>query len=75
MEELIVAFKEEILGGAEGLIEAITKFSTWFAAVDISEDKKISRGELYDHLISEILGNIGQDFENKFFLTNSIIPV
>jgi len=29
MEELIVAFKEEILGGAEGLIEAITKFSTW----------------------------------------------
>lgn len=29
MEELIVAFKEEILGGAEGLIDAITKFSGW----------------------------------------------
>jgi len=30
MDELITAFKEELLGGAEGLVDAIKKFSTWF---------------------------------------------
>ena len=29
MDELITAFKEELLGGAEGLVDAITKFSSW----------------------------------------------
>lgn len=57
-------------GGASGLVEAITKFSSWFAAVDISEDKKISRSELYDHLVGEILKNIGTRFYNKKYLRN-----
>ena len=31
-----------------------------FATVDVTEDRKISREELYDHILDEIVGRQGQ---------------
>lgn len=55
MEELQFAFQEEVRdGGAMGVVESLTKFATWFAAVDKSDDKQISRTELYQFMMENI---------------------
>jgi len=57
MDELSFAFREEVRdGGALGVVEALAKFATWFANVDKSDDRKISRTELYQFMMDNISG-------------------
>ena len=60
MDELSFAFREEVRdGGAMGVVEALAKFATWFASVDKSDDRKISRTELYQFMMDNIAGFYG----------------
>ena len=69
---MLSAFKEEIGGGAKGIVQAVLKFgnsssirpnwillsiqATWFAQVDVSDDKQISRQELFQFMKESIKG-------------------
>ena len=71
INELLIAFRSEIGGGAHGIVRAVAKFgtylfnmqrlnahtlATWFAAVDVSDDKQISRQELFTFMKQSIQG-------------------
>ena len=71
INELLIAFRSEIGDGAHGIVRAVAKFgtfllilvkllnlfiATWFAAVDVSDDKQISRQELFTFMKQSIQG-------------------
>ena len=54
---MAIAFQQELRdGGAIGVLEALAKFATWFAKVDKSSDKQISKTELYQFMMENIVG-------------------